>query len=449
MALQLKKSIVRNAAINSAVCLSISLVLAWWSGANPMAGNGLWWLALLVAGAAGVSIWLTVSRIRNGVLGPLGRLASYVRIERDSQLAQQKVDWSAIDDYAVQLQTRGFHKLGEFTAYPLSSRLAGVAALFTNDAGDTMIEVQQLKLLPAAGSMDFRDGIYFSVTSLAGGNIRVVTCNHKLKAANWLMRGAHDVCAVYPGAGLLELLERHKATLERLQMKTGKAASPGLSMERYICAIREAQAQARQRLSAMGGFAIAGAIDQFEAQQPSRWAPASATLKALPLRPLSALEQAFGQLGQPAVLDEQQARTLPATSVRDSQAARLAGWFYAVAAVSLANTVAMALGSSWGFAIGLASIDVLGAMARTEVPGAGTGGMLVAGCVLASGLFALIGWLARRPSVVAYTVGIVLFGLDTLLFLLPGDVVGILFHLLALYYMVGGWRAARRERGAA
>jgi hypothetical protein len=300
MALHLKKSMVWNSAINSGLCAAVAIGIAQMTEVT----GGLLWLAVLAVGVALLTFLRTAHRIRRSTLAPLQQLASYVRIERDSPLARQQVDWSVIDDYAVQLETRGFRPLGDFTAYPMPDSLMGVAAIFTDDQASTIIEIQQLKLLPAAGRERMRDGIYFSIMSLVGGNIRVITCNHKAQAATYLVRGEHDVMTAEPGMGLLELLALHSDALARLRHQVGKAPAQGLTVERYVLSIREAQAQAARRVTAMSGYAIAGVVDHFEAEGVTRWSPPSAALEAMPQRPLQELDAAFGAAVQPPVFHE-------------------------------------------------------------------------------------------------------------------------------------------------
>lgn len=300
MALQLKKSMVWNSAINSGLCAAVAIGIAQMTEVP----NGVLWLAVLAAGAALLTFLRTAQRIRRLTLAPLQELASYVRIERDSALAKQQVDWSVIDDYAVQLEARGFRPLGDFTAYPMPASLIGVAAVFTDAEASTVIEIQQLKLLPAAGRERMRDGIYFSIMSLVGGNIRVITCNHKAQAATYLVRGENDVMTAEPGMGLLELLALHSDALARLQRQIGKAPAKGLSVERYVLSIREAQTQASRRVTAMSGYAIACVVDHFEATGVTRWSPPSAELEAMPQRGLDELDAGFGAAAQPPVFHE-------------------------------------------------------------------------------------------------------------------------------------------------
>ncbi|MCE3260972.1 MAG: hypothetical protein K0R43_51 [Pseudoduganella sp.] len=297
MALQLKKSMVRDSAINSALCVVAAVAIAQMADLH----EELFWLVLLAGVVALLTFLRSAHRIRQRTLAPLLEPASYVRIARDSPLVRDQVDWSVIDDYTAQLATRGFHPVGDYTAYPMPGALVGVAAMFTNAEASVMIEIQQLKLLPSAGPERMRDGIYFSITSLVGGQIRVITCSHKPQAATYLVRGDHDVLNADPHKGLLALLAQHGDLLLRLRQRIGKSAVPGLTVERYVLAIREAQAQARQRLSAMSGYAIAGVVDQFEAKAKLRWAPSSSALKSVPWRALEELDSAYAVEGQPPV----------------------------------------------------------------------------------------------------------------------------------------------------
>jgi hypothetical protein len=300
MALHLKQSMVKNSAFNAAVCAVVAIGLAQLAEVP----DRMLWLGLLAGAVALLTFLRAANRIRKGTLAPLQELASYVRIERDSPLARQQVDWSVIDDYAAQLETRGFHPLGDYTAYPMAESLAGVAAMFTDADASIMIEIQQVKLLPGASGERMRDGIYFSIMSMVGGSVRVITCNHKPKASTYVMRGEHDVMTAQPGKGLMELLATHTDLLTRLRQKVGKAPSPGLTVERYVLSIREAQAQARSRLSAMSGYAIACVVDRFESERMLRWTPQIADLKQVPLRRLEELDSAFAAAEQPPVFNE-------------------------------------------------------------------------------------------------------------------------------------------------
>jgi hypothetical protein len=298
MALHLKKAMFRNSVFISGVCAGLAVFL------TPLlkAPGGLLWLAVLVCGVALLTFLRTACKIRKGLLARVDDLASYASIDRDSAQAREQVDWSLIDDYATQLATRGFHPLGDYTTYPTPPTLVGVAAMFTNAEGSIIIEIQQL--MPQVGQAAFNDGIYFSIMSMVGGSIRVVTSNHKPQAVTYLIRGEHDVTTGRPGAGLMEVLATHTDLLTRLREKVGKAPASGLTVERYVLAIREAQVQARRRLAAMSGYAIACAVDRFDADRMLRWTPAIADLKEVPQRRLEELDNAFGSDVQPPIFHQ-------------------------------------------------------------------------------------------------------------------------------------------------
>lgn len=300
MALHLKKAIIRNSVFNSVACAALAAIFIPLLGAP----GGMLWPALLIGGVGVLTFLRTAYKIRQDLLSRVQELASYVHVDRDSAQARKQVDWSTIDDYATQLATRGFRPLGDFTTYPSAPTLAGVAAMFTDADGSMIIEIQQLKLMPQPGKGVPNDGIYFSIMSMVGGSIRVVTSNHKPMALTYMMRGEHDVATARPGCGLMELLATHTDLLTRLRERVGKAPSTGLTVERYVLAIREAQAQARSRLSAMSGYAIACAVDRFDADRLLRWTPQIADLKEVPQRRLEELDNAFGSDVQPPIFHE-------------------------------------------------------------------------------------------------------------------------------------------------
>jgi len=300
MALHLKKAIIRNSVFNSIVCAALAAIFIPLFGAP----GGMLWPALLIGGVGLLTFLRTAYKIRQDLLSRVQELASYVHIDRDSAVARKQVDWSTIDDYAAQLATRGFRPLGDFTTYPSAPTLAGVAAMFTDAEGSMIIEIQQLKLMLQPGKAGSNDGIYFSIMSMVGGSIRVVTSNHKPMALTYMMRGEHDVTTARPGYGLMELLAAHTDLLTRLRERVGKAPSTGLTVERYVLAIREAQAQARSRLGAMSGYAIACAVDRFDADRLLRWTPQIADLKEVPQRRLEELDNAFGSDVQPPIFHE-------------------------------------------------------------------------------------------------------------------------------------------------
>lgn len=124
----------------------------------------------------------------------------------------------------------------------------------------------------------------------------------------------------------------------------------------------------------------------------------------------------------------------------EARAASGASWFYWIAALSVINSVVAATGSNWGFMAGLGVTQVIDgvgqAMGRAATPFT-----LVADGMVASGFVAL-GWWARRRTWV-YATGMVLYALDSIVFALAGDWVGLGFHGLVLFFLGGGLTARR------
>jgi hypothetical protein len=127
-----------------------------------------------------------------------------------------------------------------------------------------------------------------------------------------------------------------------------------------------------------------------------------------------------------------------------------ANWFFWIAGLSLVNSVIILSGGEWNFIIGLGItqiFDVVAAMA-TEEAGA-EAGSIIFGISVAMNLFVLamfvgFGVLGRKGKTWAFAVGMVLYGLDGLLFLMIGDWLSVAFHAFALACLFGGMAANRK-----
>jgi hypothetical protein len=117
-----------------------------------------------------------------------------------------------------------------------------------------------------------------------------------------------------------------------------------------------------------------------------------------------------------------------------------ANWFYWIAGLSIVNSVAVHAGSSWSFIAGLGLTQVIDALGAKI----GSSGAVIALVldVLAAGVFVLLGYLARTYNAV-FVIGLALYALDALIFLFVGQFIGVLFHVLVLYWIFSGFRAAR------
>ena len=115
-------------------------------------------------------------------------------------------------------------------------------------------------------------------------------------------------------------------------------------------------------------------------------------------------------------------------------------WYYWVAALSLVNSVVAFTGGGGGFVIGLSVTQFMDAM-LAESGGSAKAIGLVLG-VLAAGIFALFGVFACKRHVWAFVVGMVLYGLDTILTVLAEQWLGLAFHGWVLFSLFIGTRAA-------
>ena len=117
-------------------------------------------------------------------------------------------------------------------------------------------------------------------------------------------------------------------------------------------------------------------------------------------------------------------------------------------------------GSAWGFGLGLGITQLLagigsavtGAPDSAAVAAAGvttdaaiiesvsTGVVIFcwAGVVALIGFFAWLGYAARRPSFGLFLTGFILYALDTAVFIIAGDWIGLLLHGVALFFLFNG-----------
>lgn len=118
-----------------------------------------------------------------------------------------------------------------------------------------------------------------------------------------------------------------------------------------------------------------------------------------------------------------------------------ASWFYWIAGLSLINSISAFSGSTWRFIVGLGVTQAFDGLA-VEFGGAGKAIVLLLD-LLAAGIFILFGVFATKRHQWAFIVGMILFGLDGLIFLLVQDWLGVGFHVFVLYCLFRGLKACR------
>ena len=123
-----------------------------------------------------------------------------------------------------------------------------------------------------------------------------------------------------------------------------------------------------------------------------------------------------------------------------------ARWFFWIAALTIITSVIALTGSSWHFIISLGVTQIFDGLAAATSEQGGSLVKVIAFTLdaIAAGVFALLGVLAQKRYSWSFMVGMTLFGLDSLLFLLGRDWIGIAFHAYVLYALYRGFSAAQK-----
>ena len=117
-----------------------------------------------------------------------------------------------------------------------------------------------------------------------------------------------------------------------------------------------------------------------------------------------------------------------------------ARWFYWIAGLSLVNAFFALSNSNTTFFVGLGITQLLSGLAiEFKAPALG-----LALDIAASGIFASFGYFASKGMSWAFIVGMVLYALDGLIFLVFQDWLPFGFHVLVLYWIFLGWRANQK-----
>ena len=123
-----------------------------------------------------------------------------------------------------------------------------------------------------------------------------------------------------------------------------------------------------------------------------------------------------------------------------------ANWFFWIAAMSLINSLAMKFGISWNFIIGLGSTQIIDsiAMSAKEIsPDIVFQALILFMDLGFAALFVVFGLMAQKRSLDSFEVGMVFYAIDSLMFLLVFDILGIIFHGIALFFLYRGWKGLK------
>jgi hypothetical protein len=123
-----------------------------------------------------------------------------------------------------------------------------------------------------------------------------------------------------------------------------------------------------------------------------------------------------------------------------------ASWFFWIAGLSVVNSILEIAGGGWYFLLGLGFTQLVGALATAfakEAPELQTPVFGVALCldVVVVGLFVLFGILARKGHRWIFVIGMIVYVVDGIIFLLGPDWLSIGFHVYALFWLFRGLQA--------
>lgn len=118
-----------------------------------------------------------------------------------------------------------------------------------------------------------------------------------------------------------------------------------------------------------------------------------------------------------------------------------ANWFYWIAGLSLINSIIVMMGGEWSFIVGLGATQIIDALGKMM----GENGKFISFGIdiIIMGVFVLFGFLCNKKYKWAFVIGMVLYALDGLLFLLIPDILSIGFHILVLFFIFSGLKASK------
>ena len=117
-------------------------------------------------------------------------------------------------------------------------------------------------------------------------------------------------------------------------------------------------------------------------------------------------------------------------------------WFYWIAGLSLVNSVIALSGSGTRFILGLGITQMFDELARGMGSGAGLAVAVVLD-LLAAAVFVFFGVFANKRHTWSFIVGMALYALDGLIYLIAQDWLGVGFHAFALFCLFRGFKACR------
>jgi hypothetical protein len=115
-------------------------------------------------------------------------------------------------------------------------------------------------------------------------------------------------------------------------------------------------------------------------------------------------------------------------------------WIFVIAGLSVVNFIVFLLGSNINFLIGLAFTQFLAAFTRVLGGDIKVWAVIITLIVVA--IFVICGFFARKGISWAFITAIVIYVIDTCLFFIVKDWLSIVFHILAVYFIIMGARSS-------
>ncbi len=144
---------------------------------------------------------------------------------------------------------------------------------------------------------------------------------------------------------------------------------------------------------------------------------------------------AWGEFG--SVTSTSPSSALVAQKLRAEQLVKNgAGWFLAIAGLSIVNSVLTLGGTHFSFIFGLGITQIVDAIGRQNGATGSTLGLIVN--VFIAGVFVLLWNFARKGEKWAFLVGMALYAIDGLILLPFKDYLSAAFHAYALFRIYGG-----------
>lgn len=122
-----------------------------------------------------------------------------------------------------------------------------------------------------------------------------------------------------------------------------------------------------------------------------------------------------------------------------------ANWFYWIAGLSLINTAVILFGGGMSFVVGLGITQVIDQIAYSISQNAGNLITIIAIVLdlFIAGIFVLFGYFSNKGYKWSFFIGMVLYGIDGLIFIFLKDFLSLAFHGYAIYCIYRGVKAIK------